>query len=142
MTIVWRDKMSVGNDAIDQDHKYLFCLINMVELSLQTPVKKDQLLTVMNMMLEYTEEHFSREEKMQLSIQYSRYDTHKIAHQNLLQKAKDIIDEVSQINTDAEFEQESDRIVTFLRAWIIEHVLKEDMLMKPLLKKFPTNWKI
>ncbi len=142
MTIVWRDKMSVGNDAIDQDHKYLFCLINMVELSLQSPVKKEQLLTVMNMTIEYTIEHFTREEKMQLAMNISRYDIHKMEHQSLLQQAQDIVKEVSELNTDSEFELESKRIVNFLRDWIIKHVLKEDMLMKPLLKKYPSNWKV
>jgi hemerythrin len=36
MTIVWHEKMSVGNALIDADHRDLLSLINSVELALRT----------------------------------------------------------------------------------------------------------
>ncbi len=33
MPIVWRNEMSIGNDLIDQDHKYLLCIFNSIELA-------------------------------------------------------------------------------------------------------------
>ena len=31
MSLVWRDQLSVGNNVIDSDHKYLIEIINRVE---------------------------------------------------------------------------------------------------------------
>ena len=45
MPVVWRDEMSVGNDHIDRDHRYLLCLFNSIELALSHE-NKDELLLV------------------------------------------------------------------------------------------------
>ncbi len=31
MSLVWREQLSVGNDAIDADHKHLIDIVNLVE---------------------------------------------------------------------------------------------------------------
>lgn len=36
MSIIWRPQMSVGNEIIDTEHRYLLCLVNTLELSLHT----------------------------------------------------------------------------------------------------------
>ncbi|MBF0220043.1 MAG: hemerythrin family protein [Gammaproteobacteria bacterium] len=141
MTILWRDQMSVGNNSIDSDHRYLICLVNMVELCLQTPEDKEMLMGVFDMLLSYTQEHFSRESKMQYQMKYNRYDIHRVEHQNLIVDAERIRKELESMDTPAKIEREAKRIVTFLRAWLVNHVLKEDMLMRPYLTKLPPDWR-
>ena len=65
MPIMWRDQISVGNDAIDQDHKYLICLINSVELALSHEDTVKHLPIFIGQLVEYTKEHFIREEEIQ-----------------------------------------------------------------------------
>ena len=34
MSIAWRDDMSVGNEIIDNDHKYLISVLNTIEAAI------------------------------------------------------------------------------------------------------------
>ena len=94
MPIVWRDEMSVGNDHIDRDHRYLLCLFNLIELALSNE-KRDEFLPVFfEQLFEYTKIHFNREEKTQLKLEYSGYYEHKMQHQEIVESLKEINDEL------------------------------------------------
>lgn len=147
MTIVWRDKMSVGNDKIDTDHRYLISLINLVEITLRH--NDDYFCTALEQLVEYTNKHFKREELIQLQIDYIGYNEHKIEHQNLLraltsivkdlktQRDKHLTIKVGGDENSKSWAKEVDKLTELLRDWIVGHVLGSDMKMKPILKQFP-----
>jgi len=41
MSLYWRDQLSVGNDLIDSDHKYLIEIINRAEASLNAKSRRE-----------------------------------------------------------------------------------------------------
>ncbi len=98
MAIIWRPQMSVGNTHLDADHRYLLCLINTVELSLRSSEFEDLLEVALEQLAEYTHEHFNREEKLQLKIQYPQYADHKMEHQELIETLEELSSHLKRLN--------------------------------------------
>jgi hemerythrin len=84
MPIVWRPRMSVANHYLDNDHRYLICLVNTVELALRHDADPETLRLALDQLLEYTHEHFEREELLQIKVRYPGYAAHKLEHQEIL----------------------------------------------------------
>ncbi|NDY95479.1 hemerythrin family protein [Wenzhouxiangella sp. C33] len=131
--------MSVGNLIIDLDHRYLLSLINQVEYALRHPEESENLRMALDQLSDYAREHFAREEKLQLRIQFRGYMPHKMAHQSLLDRLDRIISEILEESDPQQLKARSAEITTLLRDWLLDHVLKEDMKMKPDLENLPPN---
>lgn len=146
MPIVWRNALSVGNDLIDTDHRHLLSLINRVEELLTTDQPRPDLLEAVNQLWNYTDFHFRREEQIMLRLQYSKYDDHKQAHGKLIeqlrQASRPILapDEEASNTTDGLPEETRDKVVELLRHWLVEHILREDMKMRPLLAQYGRSY--
>jgi len=136
--ILWRDTMCVHNDLIDADHRHLICLINCVELALRNN-SSAQLENVIAQLGDYTDYHFRREEQIQQTIGYPGLQEHRQAHTRLIARFKDLRQQVLNLvspNPDAALKEE---VIDLLRHWLIDHVLKEDLEMKPFLSKHPPD---
>ncbi|MBA4382315.1 MAG: hypothetical protein C0406_07090 [Sideroxydans sp.] len=133
MTLMWRKQLEIGDETIDVDHKYLICMINTVELTMRTPEHRDLLPATLEQLVEYTHAHFRREEAIMLSVNYPRYQQHKEQHQRLIQELDEIQKKI-QARGEGEFSQEEiSDLANLFRHWLLEHLVKEDMLMKPFL---------
>ncbi len=137
MALLWQKEMSVGNDIIDLDHKYLILFINTIELCLGSPEQKEQLFEAFAQLYDYAEKHFSREESIQRKIDYPERLNHKHHHTQLLKELRDVELKVSKASNDEEITTIAPELTKFLRSWLIDHVFNEDMLLKPYLKKHP-----
>lgn len=141
MPIVWRDKMSIGNHFIDMDHRLLICMINMIELALLAPGEEmANIRLALGELENYTEVHFNREEKLQLAISYPQYGDHKHEHQQLVNRLKEIKEQILGVNDPVILAQKAPQLTELLRDWLLHHVLQEDMKMKPYLEKYPPNY--
>ena len=133
MTLMWRKQLEIGDETIDVDHKYLICLINTVELTMRTPDQRDLLPATLEQLVEYTHAHFKREESIMLLNSYPRYIQHKQQHQLLIQELADIQQKI-QAKGEGEFSNEEiAALAKLFRHWLLDHLAKEDMLMKPFL---------
>ncbi len=139
MPLQWREQMSVNNLIIDQDHRYLLCLINTVELSLRHPESGDHLRIALEQLSQYAREHFDREERIQYAIKYSHYVEHKLAHQRLMERLVVLTERILTERDDGTLSSDPEELTQLLRDWLLDHVLKEDMKMKPHLSLHPAN---
>lgn len=142
MPILWREQMSIGNTHIDDDHKYLICLINSAELALKTPENRDAISIIIEQLVNYTEEHFAREEGIQLKAGFPFYAEHKMQHQSLIQELNDIRENLQSTDPDADEQkhaQVSADLVKLLRVWLLDHILNTDKRMVPYLKKLSST---
>lgn len=136
-TLVWTNKLSVGNVVIDAEHRKLMCLINDIIRAIQT---RDY-LTVKHE-LEYLDKwlrtHFTNEEKIAQTVDFP-FDRLKPAQQYSLDTLRRLMDELEaeygmwSISTVAHFS-------CFLKQWIIEHITRVDMPMKPMLQAHDYNF--
>ena len=139
MPITWRKQISTGNDIIDQNHKYLICLFNSIELALSTPEALKYLPVYVDQLFEYTKEHFDREEKIQLKIDYPGYMEHKLQHQDILDHLEKVNDELQQLVNEKDEEATNEAlksqldkdILKLAREWIIDHLIKTDKKWSP-----------
>ncbi len=136
MAIEWRDSMSVANERVDKDHQYLITLLNTMEIDLEHPENKEPILRTLLKLKKYTIEHFEREEHLQLRIRYPKLNEHRKIHQNLVKELDEII---TSVNT-AGPEGETKHISELLHDWLINHVLQEDLPMKPYFAKHPPDF--
>lgn len=137
MAIIWRKGMSVGNSLIDHDHHFMINFINTVELILQDPVDKEMLMEVLEQLHDYSIGHFRREESIQRKIEYPQSINHKNSHSTLLSDLEKLKKEIKDTKSEEEISGRSTEIIAFLRNWLINHVLNEDMKLKPFLEKLP-----
>ena len=133
MSLVWRKQLEIGDVSIDTDHKYLICLINTVELTLRTPEHRDVLPVTLEQLVDYTRVHFEREESIMLAMRYTRYDQHKLQHQLLIRELAAIRQQIEAKGEGDFSTEECAAIATLFRHWLVDHLVKEDMLLKPAL---------
>lgn len=139
MPIVWRDAFSIGYRQIDNDHRHLLDLINIVEVALTSEQALSKLLNAIDDLAAYTRQHFTFEERLMVDARYANYETHKAAHLELIeqlrQAAKPIQDlaQGAALTTLAVPEEARDALVGLLRHWLVDHIIKEDMQLKSVL---------
>jgi hemerythrin len=115
--ITWRDDFLLGVDEVDQQHKYLFELINE---TLQCE-KKTTLQASLKKLENYTKEHFSAEEALMKTLGYSNYKQHQEKH-NLL------VIELNEKSTEALRDpMKKGELDSFLISWLILHILGDDL---------------
>ncbi|WP_428037025.1 bacteriohemerythrin [Amphritea sp.] len=147
MPVIWRSQISTGNDLIDLDHKYLIALFNSVELALSKPENLKYLPVFFRELVDYTREHFAREEKIQIKIRYPYYADHKQEHQKIVEHLerlyRDILEVVGVGDTPVSIDEFNRRlnadIMKLAREWVIDHLIKTDGKMAVFLRKHPQD---
>lgn len=141
MPIFWRPALAIGHEDIDADHRYLILLINTVELVLRFPEQPDHVRLAFDELQRYARHHFEREEKIQVACGYPHFDQHKLEHSRLLEALADLRSRVERAvaspDTAQQLAAQSGSITTFLRGWLIDHVLKSDSKLTTLFRKMP-----
>jgi len=130
MPIQWREQFNVGNDLIDSDHQYLLEIINKAERSLSGQ-HHHRLTPLLDELARYGKAHFEREELIARAVGYPKAEQLHISHEQLVAKLVEFCGEMDTVWT----EQSIAAFTGFLRDWLLNHVIKEDMLMKPWLIK-------
>jgi len=130
MALQWREQLSVGNDLVDSDHRRLIDIINKADQSMQS-MSRVGLLTALAELDNYSRLHFSLEEKIAEAVGFPDLGHLHSSHMLLLETLNLIAREIGEDWDKAA----ADHFGQFLRDWLINHVIKEDMLLKPYLKK-------
>lgn len=131
MTLEWREQLSVGNDLIDSDHKYLIEIINQATVGMKSR-DRTVFAAAFDNLARYSKVHFSREEQVAAAVGYPGASNLHDSHEDLLKK----LDLVGLETGDEWTETYIKDFSIFLRDWLINHVIKEDLLMKPFMNKF------
>ncbi|MBI2748562.1 MAG: hemerythrin family protein [Burkholderiales bacterium] len=131
MGLQWREQLSVGNDLIDSDHRILIDIINKADLSLQA-MSRAGLLTALEELDKYSRVHFTLEERVAQAVGFPDLGQLHTSHMLLMETLNRITQDIGE-----QWDQAAaDQLGQFLRDWLVNHVIKEDMLLKPYLQKF------
>lgn len=122
-SLTWNDGMSVGIDAIDNDHKKIISIINKLIRASHHSLTDDFLNDVFGELEHYVQTHFNREEALMASIDYKQLEAHKRTHAQFVQKIPEL---KAQLLTNNSYDVAED-INLFLHDWIINHILTTDM---------------
>ncbi|MBK5241183.1 hemerythrin family protein [Clostridium sp.] len=122
------DKYKTGIVHIDAEHAKLFEIGERAYQLLKNSYnidKYDKIVDVIEELKEYTSYHFKDEEDYMESINYKRLFTQKMDHIYFIKR----LDEVNLNKVDENQDEAIMGILTFLNDWLINHILKKDLLI-------------
>ena len=120
-TLKWGDNWLTGHTTIDADHKRLVELVNELSQAVVENRGRDVIGTVLQGLVDYTHQHFAREEVIWNEGNLPTLDQHKGVHAKLLAQVDDFAAKFKAGNQEV-----SDDLLAFLRTWLIEHVFLTD----------------
>ncbi|MDD5299993.1 MAG: hemerythrin domain-containing protein [Gallionella sp.] len=131
MGSAWKNQWSVGNAIIDSEHRNLLGMAYNIESMIKT-----ESLSAIAHELEQFEywlcDHFENEEEIARAVDFD-FTNNGLAHQNLLEEFHRMTDELMSYGNMLPGST-AKRYSHFLDEWLVVHILKEDMLMKPMLQ--------
>lgn len=135
--LAWTDQLSVANAKIDSDHKKLITMVNGIQYMIKTRAA-EALPEAFEQFENWLRIHFDNEENIAKAVNHP-FAKNKLEHEQLLeefQNMKGMFKAKNGMWSDDEAEYYSE----YLSGWVTNHVLSEDMLMKPLLQTYPYDF--
>lgn len=141
MIIAWKNSFSIDEGVIDADHIFLIELMNdilgMIANKAAAVSVADKLI---NLKL-FAEQHFKREEALQIAAEYPDHDLHVSLHKELID---DLVNNIRHLSENSRFSDENNGqylkdAKRFMTRWLISHIINEDAKMKPYVSAM--RWK-
>ena len=117
----WKPEYSVGNAAVDHEHRQLIDLINSMHAGFSEGVGHDQLVAGLGEIYAQIAAHFALEEKAMRNAGYAGYGPHKDDHELLLDELAEIIYAV-----DSKSSYDEQALSSVLDTWFSEHFRTHD----------------
>lgn len=118
--ITWQDSYSLGMDEIDDQHQFLFQIMNRIWHAIVQRADVGTVVSLIEELEQYTIAHFTAEETYLRMIRYPGFDVHKQAHQGFISRVaveKQSILAGNSITLD---------LLHFLKDWLVNHILVVD----------------
>ena len=120
--IVWGHVLSIEVDEIDEDHRKLVNIFNILNHAVTDKESPDYLAAVLEELVNCTVWHFSHEERLMLKYDYAEIEQHKATHRELINSAKELQQKFLQADKTL-----ADEDIEYLERWLTEHILTDDM---------------
>jgi len=122
----WREEYNTNILEVDKDHYELFVMANNLYVAITTRGNSKTLNETLDFLIAYTLHHFEKEEALMKKHGYPEYKKKKKKHLDLIAEVREMKKKYqeNEIKMDMEF-------ITFLKNWIINHILTEDRKMGP-----------
>ncbi|MDH5601599.1 MAG: bacteriohemerythrin [Gammaproteobacteria bacterium] len=120
--LIWGKVLSVEIDEIDEDHRKLIDIFNILNHALADGESQEYLKAVIDELINCTSWHFSHEERLMLKYGYTDIEQHKEIHRELVQAAKELQDKILMADNTI-----SEDDLMFLERWLTGHILTDDM---------------
>ncbi|MBK8174289.1 MAG: hemerythrin family protein [Rhodospirillales bacterium] len=127
----WRDSLRLGVPAVDADHQRLVYSLNRLHFLDVSGDDRPVIASAVEDVLDYTREHFRREEMLMRLAAYPGYKAHCRIHRDMVMRA-------AELKRRFRDDPSGFTVVTFynlIADWLIPHVLEEDVKMKPWIEK-------
>ena len=125
--IKWKDEYSLGVEKIDEQHAKLFEIAGRAYDVMKDNFsidKYDQVVAIFEELKDYAVYHFKTEEEYMQSIGYRKFLSHKVQHDDFVQKIVD----TDLRKVDENPEQYLIEVLDFIVNWIGQHILGQDKL--------------
>lgn len=121
--IAWTPDYSVGHADLDADHRNLVDLLNALHEAWETGEDAAVLHGICGELMMYTDYHFQREERLLAAAGYERLDHQREQHARL----KEQVEAFRTRHLTGPAPALTAEVETFLRNWMMSHILDEDM---------------
>ena len=128
--LAWDESLSVDVDEIDEDHRRLVDLFNLLSQSVADGDSADYIAALLEELISCTEWHFRHEERLMLLYNYDEVDDHKAEHSALISSVRDL-----QQHFKAASRSLTQQEIEYLAGWLTGHILGHDMRLGFFLMK-------
>jgi hemerythrin len=127
----WKDSYNIGVKEIDNQHRGLFDIISKLFTSRLYEPDGKYFFLMMNKFVEYTQIHFSTEERYMQEAEYPKFTEHRNEHELFIAQLLKIVRDIENKEPDIE-----SKTLNFLKDWYLAHILGTDRdLEKPFHEK-------
>ncbi len=127
----WDDSLSVGIDVIDEQHKALIQKLNDTCAAAAVGEGERQTAQALEFLIDYTDYHFSTEERHMEKVRYPHIVAHKALHAEFKQTLAEL---------ERDFHEEgatktiADAVQTLLMTWLVKHIQNVDQQLASFLE--------
>ena len=126
----WDEHFETGIESIDDQHKLLVKHINQFHDSMMDGQGSATVGVTLEKIIAYASFHFDHEEKLFNQTNFPLTEEHKIQHQKLVEQISSF--KTKHNNGDNGISVE---LMQFLKRWLVDHILEEDMKYVETFKK-------
>lgn len=119
--LVWDATFSVNANVLDEQHKALFSIMNELGSAREQNLEKVEILAIITKLYNYSSTHFRDEEALLEQKKFTGISDQQTHHAIFLDYVIDLERKVKAGIADVDAE-----IMTFLKVWWKEHILKMD----------------
>ena len=112
----WKSEYSIGIASIDDEHREMIDLINLIYSELASDADVVQIDECLGDIFSAISMHFALEERMMRGCGFEEYEAHKDDHEELLEQIRDLMDDFTD---NAEIGAE--RLSRRLNDWFADH---------------------
>jgi hemerythrin-like metal-binding protein len=121
--IEWTEDLSVGVEALDNDHKIIVKHLNSFVDAIESDESMFKIDSVFAVLLNATKIHFAREETMMAACDYTGLAQHKLDHRQLVEQLTELWNRYFQTPT----KYNAEDLNKFLSTWLQLHILEDDL---------------
>ncbi len=119
--IAWKEIYATGIVVLDNEHRGLIEQIDLLYEAVRDKRGDEVIVDILTTLEKYTVDHFQHEEKLMAEYHFPGLEQHKVIHVNLIAE----IQKFKQKNSDGA-EELAKELLSFLRSWLMEHIMKVD----------------
>ncbi|MBF0124602.1 MAG: bacteriohemerythrin [Magnetococcales bacterium] len=125
----WSDELSVGVATLDQDHQRLVDIINRLHQLMKEGGGRESVGVLLQEFIDFTRNHFGREEQYMRDCDFPGLDQQIDQHRRLVQA----LDAMKARFDAGDFAVAID-LISIGKAWLVGHILHDDMEYKPYMQ--------
>jgi hemerythrin len=114
---VWTAGLATGVEAIDEDHRVLFTLLNTLATTPSSEHNYANIKAIQADLTRYALQHFRREEVMK-ACGYPKLDEHAQNHRDFERRLSQLVEKSNDQPSQEMFEE----IFQYLKAWLVTHI--------------------
>ena len=126
--IQWSDRLSIGIDSVDKQHKVLISLLNKLNDAIAEGNADLILAEIFDGLSAYTIKHFAYEEGLFKKYGYNGTEAHTHEHAALIKQIKNLRQKMDEGDSMVNVE-----VLDFLKEWLTYHILVCDKDFAPFL---------
>ncbi|MBF0354082.1 MAG: hemerythrin family protein [Alphaproteobacteria bacterium] len=127
--IEWTPDLSVGIEALDDDHKTVFVVVDLMQSVLreEPPLNLEAILRcLLKMLQEYICGHFLREERAMEMARFPGLEEHRGWHDAFRTKIERFVEDYNKIRDHGEHKKAAQHLADIVQCWCVDHIAKSD----------------
>ena len=122
--IDWDDSLSIGVELIDDEHKMLIQKLRDLSEAFDQGLEKNKILKTLDFLIDYTEFHFTDEERVMKQSDYPGLEEQRQQHEEFRQTLNHILEDYQD---EGPTKSLAESVNVFLVNWLFGHIKGSDL---------------